>query len=182
MNKKETSKRVKRIRASYSKMRKKFWSDISEEWLWHKDDPKQKAGFSQIPRCITFIGIIMDKLAKNMKISSTYLALWCHTFDEAMVIIKDQEAMAFESGFTKGERAIYTWKKKMEMLAQLGFIKHAQGRSGPYNYVLILDPFKIIKMHEKDWNITEEPSYKALLERAAEVGADKDLYEDEEEE
>jgi hypothetical protein len=37
-------------------------------------------------------------------------------------------------------------------------------------------------MHEKDWNITEEPSYKALLERAAEVGADKDLYEDEEEE
>jgi hypothetical protein len=180
MNKKELSPRVKRIRESYAKMREKFWPEVTEDLLWHKSDSKEKAGFSQIPRCITFIGIILDELARNMKISSSYLSLWCHVFDEAMVVINDQEAMAFESGFTKGQRAVYTWKTRMEELVRLGFIKTAPGRSGPYNYVLILNPFKVIKMLREKGTITEEASYNALLDRAAEVGADEDLYEKEE--
>jgi hypothetical protein len=117
----------------------------------------------------------MDALAENIKISPTYLALWCHAFDEGFVIITDQEAMAFESGFTKGQRAVNTWRARMKELVRLGFINAAPGRSGPYNYILILNPYAVVKRHREAGHIIDEASYNALLERASEIGADDDL-------
>jgi hypothetical protein len=115
----------------------------------------------------------MDELAKT-KISSSYLALWCHTFDESLVIINDQKAMAFESGFS-GSRAVNTWKTRMRELDRLGFIKTAPGRSGTFNYVLILNPYKIIRNHRQEENIKSGASYNALFDRALEIGAADDL-------
>ena len=170
MNTKQTSAKIKKIRENYLRMRTEFFKDVSDEELWHR---KRNVGFVSIPRCITFISIVMDELA-NTKISPTYLALWCHTFDESLVIINDQEAMAFESGFT-GSRAINTWKTRMKELVDLGFIKAAPGRSGTYNYILILNPYKIIRQHREQEKITTGPSYNALFDRALEVGAADDL-------
>ena len=170
MNVKQTSRKVERIRENYLKMREEFWPDIGEELLWHR---KRNVVFVSIPRGITFISLVMDEIA-TVQISSTYLALWCHTFDESVVIINDQEAMAFESGFT-GQRAVNTWRSRMKELDRLQFIQTAPGRSGPYNYVLLLNPYKIIKMHRDDGNIINKASYNALFERAAEIGAGEDL-------
>lgn len=170
MNTKQISRRVQRIRETYSKIRNQFFSEIADDFLWHR---KRNVGFISIPKGITFISIIMDELA-DMKISSSYLALWCHTFDESLVIIKNQEAMASESGFT-GQRAVNTWKTRMKELARLEFIKTASGRSGPYNYVLILNPYKVIKQHWEQEKIINKDNYHALFERAAEIGAEEDL-------
>ncbi len=172
MNTKQVNRKVKRIRENYAKMRAEFWPGIPDDLLWHRKDKK---GYVHIPRCITFISIIMDGLAENMKISSSYLALWCHKFDESLVIIKDQEAMAFESGFINSQRAVNTWKMRMKELDRLGFIKTASGPSGPYNYVLILNPYKIIKQHREKGDIPIGANYNALFARAVEVGADEDL-------
>lgn len=115
----------------------------------------------------------MDEMA-NVQVSSSYLTLWCHTFDEMVVIITDQGAMAFESGFT-GQRAVNTWKTRMKELDRLGFIKTAQGRSGTYNYVLLLNPYKVIKKYREEGKPLGKVAYNALFERAAEIGADEDL-------
>ncbi|RJR34259.1 MAG: hypothetical protein C4567_15760 [Deltaproteobacteria bacterium] len=151
-------------------MRHEFFADVSDDLLWHR---KRNVGFLSIPRCITFISMVMDDLAKT-KISPTYLALWCHTFDESLVIINDQEAMAFESGFS-GTRPVNTWKTRMKELEDLGFIKAAAGRSGTYNYVLILNPFKVIRKHREEGSIKIDATYRALFDRALEVGAGDEL-------
>ncbi len=150
-------------------MRHEFFEDVPEDLLWHR---KRNVGFLSIPRCITFISMVMDDLAKT-KVSSTYLALWCHTYDESLVIISDQEAMAFESGFS-GTRPVNTWKTRMKELVDLGFIKAATGRH-TYNYVLILNPFKVIRKHRAEGKIKLSAAYKALFDRALEVGAGDDL-------
>ena len=175
MNKKQLSRKVQKIKETYARMRAEFWPQVTDDMIWHLKPREIKVGFSQIPRCITLISIIMDALAKNIKVSPTYLALWCHAFDEGFVIITDQEAMAFESGFTRGQRAVNTWKTRMRELERLRFIKAAPGRSGLYNYILILNPYTVVKHHREEGNITDEASYNALLERAAEIGADDDL-------
>lgn len=169
MNTKQASARVKKIREKYLRMRQEFFNDVSEDLLWHR---KRNVGFLSIPRCITFISIVMDELAKT-KVSSTYLALWCHTYDESLVIINDQEAIAFESGFS-GTRPVNTWKTRMKELIDLGFIKAAPGRHA-YNYVLILNPFKVIRKHREEENIKIGAAYNALFDRALEVGAGDDL-------
>ena len=174
MNQKQASRRVQKIREAYAKMREQFWQEVTEDMLWHQKGQK-KVGFSQIPRCITLIGIIMDELSTSGKVSSTYLALWCHTFEEGFVSISNPQAMAFESGFAKG-RAVHTWKSRMDELVRLGFIKVASG-SGPYDNVLILNPYKVIKRHREEGNIIgeAEAAYNALLKRASEIGAAGDL-------
>jgi hypothetical protein len=174
MNQKQASRRVQKIREAYAKMREQFWPEVTENMLWHQKE-KKKVGFSQIPRCITFMGIIMDALSKSGKISSTYLALWCHTFDEGFVSITNPQAMAFESGFSKG-RAVNTWKSRMDELVRLGFIKVAPG-AGPYDNVLILNPYKVIKRLREEGKIIEEAeaAYNALLKRASDIGAAGDL-------
>ncbi len=167
---KQSSRKAQLIRDNIEKMRTQFWPDVQDDFLWRRN---KSAGFVSIPRCITFISFVMDELA-GMQVSSSYLALWCHTLDESVVIINDQEAMAFESGFT-GQRAVNTWKRRMKELDRLYFIKTAPGRSGPYNYVLLLNPFKIIKMHRDDGITINTANYNALLERATEIGAGEDL-------
>ena len=169
MSTKQASARVNKIRENYLRMRHEFFNDVSEDLLWHR---KRNVGFLSIPRCITFISMVMDELAET-KVSSTYLALWCHTYDESLVIITDQEAMAFESGFS-GTRPVSTWKTRMKELETLGFIKAAPGRH-PYNYVLILNPFKVIRRHREEGNIKIGAAYNALFDRALEVGAAEDL-------
>ena len=101
-----------------ARMRTEFWPEVTDDMIWHLAD---------------------------VKISPTYLALWCHAFDEGFVIISDTKAMSFESGFTKGQRTENTWRARMKELVRLGFIKAAPGRSGEFNYILILNPYAVIK-------------------------------------
>ncbi|MGO9017033.1 MAG: hypothetical protein ACLQVJ_01640 [Syntrophobacteraceae bacterium] len=167
------SKRLHKIRQNYSRMRTEYWPHITDEWLWLKT---KRVGYTPIPRVLPYVLNIMDTLAGEMRISSTYLALWCRSFDEAIVVANDQEAMAAESGFA-GNRAVSTWKMRMKKLVELKFIATAEGRSGKYNYVLILNPFKIVKLHYAEGNVPK-PSFNALYDRAVEVGAEEDLMWD----
>ena len=78
--------------------------------------------------------------------------------------------MAFECGF-KGQRAVTTWKSKMKALKELGFIDSQKGKCGEYNYVLLLNPFLVIKQHYKSGvTFINKESYLALVERAQETG------------
>ena len=59
----------------------------------------------------------------------------------------------------------------MKTLVELGFIDAKPGASGPYNYVLIFNPYTAIKELKK----REEPIpvniYNALLQRMKDIGA-----------
>jgi hypothetical protein len=148
-------------------LRQEFWPDITENMLWHR---KRKIGFTTVPRTMSYIFEIMDSLSPGKPVSRAYFVLWCHTFDEYMVTIANPRAMALESGF-RGERAESTWNGRMKILCDLGFIKAKSGASGLYNYVLIMNPYTIIRELKEGRKTIPLDTYNAFFERTTQIGA-----------
>ena len=120
---------------------------------------------------------IMDDLSNGKPLSSTYLGLWCETWDNSMVNAAKHQDLAHGAGFT-GQRATYTWSARMQLLHKLNFINIKPGKSGSISHVIIWNPHRIIRRHHK--NKTPglvEANFNALLERALEIGAN-DMLED----
>jgi hypothetical protein len=140
----------------------------SEPWLWHR---KNNKGFATIPKTMPIILQIMDDLSNGKPLSSTYLGLWCETWDNSMANVSKHQELAHSAGFN-GQRAVYTWSARMQLLHSLRFIDIKSGKSGPISQVLIWNPHKIIRWHKsaKTPGLVEA-NYNALIERAAEIGA-----------
>jgi hypothetical protein len=140
----------------------------SEPWLWHR---KANKGFATIPKTMPIILQIMDDLSNGKPLSSTYLGLWCETWDNSMVNASKHQEMAHASGFT-GQRAVYTWGARMQLLQALKFIDIKPGNSGPISHVLIWNPHRVIRWHhdQKTPGLVEA-NFNALLSRALDIGA-----------
>ncbi|WP_063750603.1 hypothetical protein [Paraburkholderia bannensis] len=153
-----------------------MWPEVSEDELWLR---AKSVGFTTVPRTITLIGRILDNLSdKGFPLSDTYLTLWCWVFDEAFLEVRNPRELAFESGFS-GPRAETTWRNRMGRLRDLGFIKAREGVSGEFNYVLLLNPLKVIEKLYKEKERQHDVFYNALLSRLVQVGADDIQTEDE---
>ena len=168
--------RQKRARASKMltrnlDLREELWPGLDPTLLWNR---KRNDGFTTMPRPMPHILQIMDNLApKGKPVSQTYLSLWCRVFDESLVIVQNEKEMAFEAGFT-GQRAVTTWHSRMKHLVEMGFIDAKVGAAGKYQYVLILNPYVVIKKFRKTKKVPDQLSI-ALFARAQEVGAIDDL-------
>lgn len=163
---KRTTKK-KTIAEKQEKLRNNLWPDLDESELWHYNTSD---GWLNIPRAFPLLLRIIDNLAdKGKPVSATYLDLWCRTFNNSFVIASKPNEMAFYAGFT-GERAVHTWRTRIRKLCDLGFIRAADGATGSEHYLLILDPFKIIKEYDKE-NKIQKSTMNALRERMIEIGA-----------
>lgn len=140
--------------------------DFDELKIWDRQENK---GFTTIPRTLPYIIRIMDSMSeKGSPLGSTYLALWCRVFDEGFIEIKENKTIAYESGFT-GQRAVHTWTGRMRMLNELGFIDAKSGPQGEFQYVILINPFAVIK--EKYKGREKNEAYNALSARMVDVGA-----------
>lgn len=145
-------------------MRATNWPDVPEEHLWNRT---RCHGFTTIPRTLPHVMNIIDTLSKNKPAGRTYFGLWCRTYDESVVIIENPMSLAFEAGFS-GERAVTTWKQRMQTLQRLGFIDAKGGSSGDFHYVLLFNP------HWAIWRLQPQPQALAMMQltdRAADIGA-----------
>ena len=149
------------------KLRKKLWPNVCDQELWFR---KASKGWLTVPRTMPLILRIMDMLApKGKPVSATYFDLWCRTYDDSFVTVSMPRQMAYFAGFT-GERAHYTWASRIRELGELGFIEYKGGASGPVNYVLIRNPYRVILQHIQSGKLREEV-VNVLQERMIEVGA-----------
>lgn len=170
MNIKQASVRASRIQKNNQTLRKQLWGDIEPNKIWNR---KESTGYTTLPRTMPIIFQIIDNLAEKSKpVSAVYFSLWCRVFDESFIEIKNQEQMAFESGYS-GQRAVSTWRSRMKNLSSLGFIDIKEGASGEFSYVLLFNPYMVIKRYHAEGKI-QLIKYNAIFARALEVGA-KDL-------
>jgi hypothetical protein len=148
-------------------LREQLWPGMGPH-LWHRLANK---GFATIPKTMPMILRIMDEMTKGAPVSSTYLTLWCSTWDNGFVQHIKPEEMAYASGFG-GQRGEHTWVGRMKKLQELQFIDLKAGKAGPITYALIHNPHLILQWHhaQKTPGLTEA-SYSALVERALDVGA-----------
>src|SRR5229473_441529 len=133
----------KKIAQRQLELRKTLWPNVPPEFLWTR---QTHHGFTTLPRCMPLMMSIMDDLAKGQPVSMTYLELWCRTFDENFVTLSKPREIAFHSGFF-GQRAERTWRGRLKILEDLGFISLREGPSGPASYALLLNPYKVIQHH-----------------------------------
>jgi hypothetical protein len=179
VNSKQQIKRANKAREAATELRKLHWPDVKDEDLWLLGDRK-RGGFAQVPRTLAmFMNVINDiakrQTGKSIPAGKTYLVLWLRVFDEGFVKIDSEADAAFEAGYS-GERNVTTFRSHMQLLKNLGFIDYRQGTKGPMQYVLLLNPYKIVKkLH--DQKLIPTPQYAAILERAAAIGSSKELTE-----
>jgi hypothetical protein len=161
------SKRSVRMTNKRLKLRQQHWPDIDEDDLWLRNDT---AGFTTIPRGLSLVMRIMDALSPKKPLANTYSTLWCYSWDEMTITIQKPRQMALESGFT-GQRAEYTWLERMKKLEELGFIRSKEGVSGIFHYVLILNPYYVVKNLNDDERY-DVPAilYNTLVDRIDEIG------------
>lgn len=167
-NIRQAAKKMSRHQKKKLLLREQLWGKISSSLLWERNTHD---GYTTIPRTMPIILQIMDDLAdKGKPISATYFSLWCRVFDESFIEIKSSEELSFESGFSR-QRAVSTWKQRMKKLVELGFIDAKSGAANEFNYVLIYNPYKLIKKFYCEGKV-QEGKYNTLFARALDVGAD----------
>ena len=148
-------------------LREHLWPGMAPN-LWHRLANK---GFATIPKTMPLILRIMDEMTKGAPVSSTYMTLWCSTWDNGFVNVVRPDEMSFASGFG-GQRGEHTWVGRMKKLKELRFIDIKAGKSGPLTHALIHNPHLILRWHyEQKTPGLMEASYNALIERALDVGA-----------
>lgn len=147
--------------------REKLWPELTPNMLWSMDNE----GWVALPRLMPLMLSIMDDLSgKGFPVSRTYLELWSRVrIEENFLAINRPEEMAFHAGF-EGQRALRTWKDRIQRLAELGFIGVKPGPLGAFSFVTIYNPYHVIKraylagkVHENKWQ--------SLVIRANEISA-----------
>jgi len=162
----ESKKRRTRIARQKLALRGSLWPKLKENRLWLRE---KSDGWLSVPRAMPLLMQIMDNLSKGKPVSSTYFDLWCRTYDDSFIVANKSREMAFFSGFT-GERAERTWASRMRILSDLDFIDIAEGPNGAISYVLIYNPYQVVKRHFDKGNINVA-AFNALKQRMIEIGA-----------
>lgn len=121
------------------KLRREIWPDVKNFMLW---DRKTFSGFTTIPRTLPIIMKIIDSL-DSKKAGRTYFDLWCRAFDDYVIDLRDEAEAAYQSGYS-GQRAVRSWRERVDILEQNGFIKLKKGPTGTYRYILLLDPHDVV--------------------------------------
>jgi hypothetical protein len=175
---KQVAKKHRKAKKSALTIRKELWPDLEMQItlnpaiLWNRN---VHDGFTSIPRTMPLLMNLINDLSKHVTdgksvpAGRSYFVLWCRGFDESLVQIENESTLAFEAGYT-GERNVTTWREHLKVLQKLGFIEVKEGPNGPYQYVLILNPYEAIqKLKAKE--MIQTVSYMAFLQRSLEIGA-----------
>ncbi len=161
-------------------LRNTLWPDAAER-AW---DRTVYGGFTTLPKTLPLICRIMDDLSKGFPLSSTYLALWCATWDNSFVRLNRPGDLAFASGFS-GERAERTWTDRMRRLEEIGFVDIKPSGASKMGFAFIPNPHQVIfelRAAKTDASAASEKkelasgltegAFNALIERALELGCD----------
>lgn len=174
LNEKQARARRNGATESNLKMRAHLWPKLDEKRLWLRTD-KTRKGFTTMPRTMALIVNLIDDISKQVTngkavpAGRTYLVLWCRVFDEGFVKIDNEAAAALEAGYG-GERNVTTWRQHLAVLRDLGFIDCKDGPAGPYQYILLFNPYQAIKTLNAKGKI-QQGAYTALFQRAIDVRA-----------
>lgn len=146
--------------------RSKLWPELTDAMLWSMDNK----GWRALPRLMPLMMSIMDDLSgKGFPVSRTYLEMWARLREEEFLTLNRPEEMAFHAGF-EGQRALRTWKDRVQRLADLGFIGLKPGPLGDLSYAVFYNPYHVIKRAYLE-NKFQEKKWQALVFRANEVEA-----------
>lgn len=139
---------------------------IAEEWVWKR---QTNDGYSTIPRTLPIAMQAIDAQSKGQPAGHTLFCLWARSPDHPLVTIENPATFAGEAGFS-GIRAVDTWRRRMKILLELGFIVAKPGTSGDFHYVLLTNPNAAVEWMRSLGKV-QDALYARFKDRLAEIGA-----------
>ena len=116
----------------------------------------RRSGGFEIPR--TFPLVILALLKKDIRgeedPAAVYTELLSHHYGEGFIELRSEAEHAFNSGFARGRER--SWRERMAVLENLGFIKTKGTGSQKYKYVLLLHPTTVIQRMREAGQISED--------------------------
>jgi hypothetical protein len=150
----------------------------AEDRLW---DRNRFHGFATIPKTMPYVCRILDELSKGRPLASTYLALWCATWDDAFIKLGRTPDLAFAAGFS-GQRGVRTFQDRVRKLVELGFVEVAPSGAQALGLAYLPNPhIQLMRLYAAKVSPTGDPhlktkatgmqaaTYNAFIERAQEI-------------
>jgi len=140
------SKGGKVAKAKRTKLREEFWPDAI---TWEGPD---ETGFFCAPRSLPLILCVLrqEKISGKLDPSSVYLELYSRHMGEGIIEMLHDEDHANAAGYFEA-RAIRSWRDRMKILEDAGFIKSKQKGSRRYGYVILVHPsIAMADLHSRD--------------------------------
>ena len=185
-NVRQAQKKGEKAKQTNIDLRKVHWADLKDEDIWLLSNEHKRFGFAQVPRTLSLVINIINEIAKKkngkaVPAGKTYFALWLHHYGEGLVRIASEAQIAYEAGYG-GQRNVSTFRQHMEVLREIGFIDFRKGVKGPMHYVLLLNPYNVMKRlrEQKDETgekLVSDEQYAALVERVNDIGSRGELGE-----
>jgi hypothetical protein len=149
-----------------------FWpKDIA----WTGEAPEQ--GWFRAPRTLPFLLVLLsDKKVTGgtADCGRVYLDLLARHRDSGIVEMANEGDHSYAAGYP-GTRGVRTWKERMKLLEDLGFIKSRKGGNQQYKFVLLVHPTLIVQRLRDKKKIGDHwwESY-----RARQIDAKETSYQD----
>jgi hypothetical protein len=148
--------RGKAIRNRDHALRDSLFED-AEDRLW---DRNRFNGFATIPKTMPYVCRILDELSKGQPLASTYLALWCATWDDAFIKLGRMPDLAFAAGFS-GQRGVRTFQDRVRKLVELGFVEAAPSGAQAMGLAYLPNPhIQIMRLYVAKLSSTAAPELK----------------------
>lgn len=143
---------------------------VAAHWLWRR---KTNDGFTTVPRTLPLVMQAVDALNKGQPPGHTLFCLWARSPDNPLVTIENPATFASEAGFD-GERAVYTWRRRMKALRDSCLIATKPGPSGEFHHVLLLNPNVAVEYLRASGKV-QDGLYGRFIDRLYEVGGGGEL-------
>lgn len=134
-------------------LRDQLWPGAAN-LIWNRttDD-----GWCTVPRTLPLIMTLINEVAPKAKgdPSRVYCELWSRVFDEGVIEMEDEADHAYAAGFVT-TRGVRTWRERMDVLVDLGFIRVKPDGSRKYGYVLLVHPHDVVAALRKAKRVPEE--------------------------
>jgi hypothetical protein len=147
---------------------------VSDTWIWNR---KRDHGYTTMPRILPIAMQAIDEYSKGVPAGHTLLCLWARSPDHVLVTIEHPATFATETGFY-GPRAVDTWRKRMKILAELGFIIPRKGPTGDFHHVLLMSPIAAVermyqtpRKEDSTQRQIRTDLYARFIDRLAQIGA-----------
>jgi hypothetical protein len=138
-----------------------------EFWIWNR---KRDPGWSSVPRILPIAMQAIDNhAAKGTPGGHTLFCLWARSPDHVLVTIENQAVFAAEAGF-RGLRAVDTWRKRMKVLRDLGFIVPQKGQMGDFHHVMLINPIAGVERMYQEGKVHRD-LYDRFITRLEDTGA-----------
>jgi hypothetical protein len=160
-------KPLTKVAVRRQELRDRLWEGEGEG-LWHRTT---EDGYSTIPRTLPLVMTLIDDLkGKGRDVSRVYFDLWCRQIDDSFVEVHDEESCAYSSGYSTPGRNVRSWRERIEMLRDLGFVSVQPNGSRKYGYILLYHPHRVVCKLRAQHKV-QDPWWGAFSKRASEIGA-----------